>query len=159
MRKRIYLDFAYLIVLAASFGAVVVLGAFVAPVVFHTDKIVIGMIIDSYNAGIIMGEIFNRFSYWIYLLASFVAFYEIIMYKNGQRDAVVFGSSVTVIFSSLMFSAVYTPRILSMQALGAEATQSDTFTNIHLASELDFKILAAALFILFVKRLMLLRIK
>lgn len=159
MRKQIYLDFGYLIILAASLGAVVVLGAFVAPVIFHTDRIVIGMTIDNYNAGIIMGEIFHRFSYWIYLLAASVVVYELIMYKSGQRDSIVFGSSVTVVFSSLMFSAVYAPRILSMQAMGIEATQSDTFANLHLASELDFKILAIALLILFVKRLMLLRIK
>ncbi|MDD5156587.1 DUF4149 domain-containing protein [Sulfurimonas sp.] len=159
MKRRIYLDFGYLIVLATSLGAVIVLGAFVAPVIFHADRIVIGMTIDNYNAGIIMGEIFHRFSYWIYLLAAYVVVYELMAYKSGQRDSIVFGSSVTVVFSSLMFSAVYAPRILSMQALGVEATQSDTFANIHIASELDFKILAIAILVLFIKRLMLLRIK
>ncbi len=159
MKKRIYLDFSYLIVLAASFGAVLVLGAFVAPVIFHADRIVVGILMDNYNSGIIMGEIFHRFSYWIYLLAAFVVVYELMAYKSGQRDSIIFGSSVTVVFSSLMFSAVYAPRILSMQALGAEATQSDTFASIHIASELDFKILAISLLILFVRRLMLLRVK
>ena len=57
-----------------------------------------------------------------------------------------------------MFSAVYAPKILAMQALGREATQSDTFANIHIASEIDFKILALSLIVLFVRRLMLLRI-
>ena len=157
MKKRIYLDFSYLILLAATFGAVIVLGAFVAPVVFHTDKIVVGMLIDNYNAGIIMGEIFHRFSYWVYFLAFSVVAYEVVMYKTGQRDSIVFASSITVVFSSLMFSAVYSPKILSMQSLGREATQSNTFENIHIASELDFKLLAVALLVLFVRRLMLLR--
>ncbi len=134
-----------------------VLGAIAAPVIFHTDRILVDVVLDHYNAGIIMGEIFHRFSYWIYALAFFVAVYEATMYKTGQRDAIVFGSAVTVIFSSLMFSAVYSPKILAMQSLGAKATQSDTFENIHLASELDFKILAVALLVLFVRRLMLLR--
>ena len=80
------------------------------------------------------------------------------LYKTGQRDAIAFASAVTVIFSSLMFSAVYSPKILAMQVLGAEATQSDTFHNIHIASEIDFKILAVALLVLFVRRLMLLRL-
>jgi hypothetical protein len=53
---------------------------------------------------------------------------------------------------------VYAPKILSMQAMGMEATQSDTFSNIHIASEIDFKILAVALLILFIRRLMLLRV-
>ncbi|MCF6340445.1 MAG: DUF4149 domain-containing protein [Sulfurimonas sp.] len=157
MKKNIYVDFSYLIILAASFGAVMVLGAFVAPVVFHTDKILVDMIIDNYNAGIIMGEIFHRFSYWISFVAFFVALYELYMYKLGQRDTIVFISSVTAVFSSLMFSGVYSPKILSMQAMGPEATQSDTFANLHMASELDFKILAIALLILFIRRLMLLR--
>jgi hypothetical protein len=56
-----------------------------------------------------------------------------------------------------MFSGVYAPKILEMQALGVEATQSDTFANIHKASELDFKILAVGLIVLFIRRLMLLR--
>jgi uncharacterized membrane protein len=156
MSKKIYADFGYLIMLAATFGGVLVLGAFVAPVVFHTDKILVGMLIDNYNAGIIMGEIFHRFSYWVYLCVAAVVVYEAVLYKTGARDAIAFGSASIVIFSGLMFSAVYAPKILAMQALGAEATRSDTFDNIHIASEIDFKILAIALIVLFVRRLMLL---
>ena len=105
-----------------------------------------------------MGEIFHRFSYWIYLLAFSVFLYESYIYKSGQRDAIAFGATATVMFSSLMFSGVYAPKILEMQELGVEATQSDTFNNIHIASEIDFKILAVSLVVLFVRRLMLLRV-
>jgi len=143
--------------LAASFGGIIVLGAFVAPVIFHTDKILVDMLIDNYNAGIIMGEIFHRFSYWIYALAAYVFIYEAIEYKQGHRDAIAFASALTTVFTSLMFSAVYAPQILAMQAIGAEATQSDTFNHIHIASEIDFKILAVSLIVLFIRRLMLLR--
>jgi len=157
LKKNIYLDFTYLIVLAASFGGVMVLGALVAPVIFHTDRIVSEVLIDNYNAGIIMGEIFHRFSYWVYFLAVFVILYEAISYKKGFRDAITFASAVMVMGTSLMFSVVYSPRILEMQAMGREATQSDTFDNLHIASEIDFKVLAVALIVLFVRRLMLLR--
>ena len=61
MKKNIYIDFAYLIILAATFGGVIVLGAFVAPIIFHTDKILEGILLDHYNAGIIMGSIFHDF--------------------------------------------------------------------------------------------------
>ena len=159
MSKRIYIDFSYLIILAASFGGVIVLGAFVAPVVFHTDRILTEVILDNYNAGMIMGEIFHRFSYWIYGLAAFVAIFEAAKYKVGNRDAIAFASAAIVVFSSLMFSGVYAPKILEMQSLGEEATQSDTFQNIHMASEIDFKILAVALIVLFVRRLLLLRVR
>ena len=159
MNKRIYIDFSYLIILASTFGAVIVLGAVVAPVVFHTDKITIDLLINHYNAGIIMGEVFHRFSYWIYFVAIVVVIYEASWYKMGQRDSISFGASFAVVFTSLMFSAVYSPKILAMQELGMEATKSDTFNNIHIASEIDFKILAISLIILFVRRLMLLRLK
>jgi hypothetical protein len=59
LKKNIYIDFSYLITLAATLGAVIVLGAFVAPVVFHTENILHSVILDNYNAGIIMGEIFR----------------------------------------------------------------------------------------------------
>ncbi len=157
MNKNIYADFTYLIVLAATFGAVIILGAVVAPVVFHSEKFLVDMSLDHYNAGIIMGEIFHRFSYWLYIVAASVLLYEAAWYKMGQRDAIAFGAAVSVVFTSLMFSTVYSPKILSMQAIGPEATRSDTFENIHIASEIDFKILALALLILFVRRLMLLR--
>ena len=158
MKRNIYLDFSYLIILAATFGGVLVLGALVAPVVFHTDKILVDLLLDHYNAGIIMGEIFHRFSYWMYFVAFYVILYEAIRYKSGERDAIAFGASVSVVFTALMFSGIYAPKILEMQALGIEATQSDTFKNIHTASEIDFKILAVALLILFIRRLMLLRL-
>lgn len=157
MSKRIYADFSYLVMLAASFGALIVLGAFVAPVVFYPNGILVDMTLDKYNSGIIMGEIFHRFSYWVYALAAFVMIYEASQYKMGQRDAISFGSAFVVVFTSLMFSGVYAPKILTMQALGREASQSDTFQNIHMASEIDFKILAVGLLVLFVRRLMLLR--
>ena len=158
LKRNIYLDFSYLLVVAASLGAVLALGAIVAPVIFHSDKYLAGVLLDHYNDGMLMSEIFRRFAYWIYFLAGYVAFYEAYMYKRGQRDAIVFGAAVTVVFSSLMFSAIYVPKILLMQSMGREATQSDTFSNIHIASELDFKLLAVALIVLFVRRLMLLRI-
>ena len=157
MKRNIYADFSYLFMLAATFGGVVVLGALVAPVIFHTDRLLAGILLDRYNSGIIMAEIFHRFSYFLYLVVAFVFVYETMQYKSGQRDAIIFASAVTVLFSSLMFSVVYAPKILSMQSLGIEATQSDTFHNIHIASEIDFKLLAISLLVLFVRRLMLLR--
>jgi len=88
MKRNIYADFSYLLVLAASLGGVLVLGAIVAPVVFNTDKVLFELLLDHYNAGKVMAEIFHRFSYWLYFVAIFVAFYESMQYKMGQRDAI-----------------------------------------------------------------------
>jgi len=157
MKRNIYLDFGYLVILAASFGAVMTLGVLVAPVVFNPNTLLVDVTLDRYNSGMLMSEIFARFSSWLYAVVIIVALYEAMWYKKGQRDALSFASAFIVIASSLLFSAVYVPKILAMQALGSEATQSDTFANIHIASEIDFKILAVALVVLFIRRLMLLR--
>ena len=159
MNKKIYTDFAYLILLAASFGAVMVLGIVVAAVVFNTQTLALDVVIDHYNEGIIMSEIFLRFSYFIYFLAFCVALYEGAMYKTGQRDKIILGSAFAVIFTSLLFSGVYVTKILELQAMGRDATVSDTFESLHAASEIDFKMLALALLVLFIRRLMLLRIR
>jgi len=158
VKRNIYSDFGYLVVLAATYGAVLVLGMLVAPVIFNVNDITVDLVVNKYNSGIIMGEIFHRFSIWTYILAFVVLIYEGFMYKQGQRDKYIFGSASLVVFSSLMFSSVYSPRILEMQSMGIEATQSDTFANLHLASEIDFKVLAVALIVLFIRRLMLMKI-
>lgn len=158
MNKRMYTDFSYLILLASSFGAVMVLGVVVAAVIFHTDSLSVDILIDRYNSGVVMSEIFLRFSYFVYFLAFFVSLYEAAMYKRGQRDKIALISAFFVVSTSLMFSAVYVPKILELQAMGREATASDTFDNLHIASEIDFKILAIALLVLFIRRLMLLRV-
>lgn len=158
MKRNIYADFSYLLVLASTFGAVITIGALVAPVVFNNSSLGMEVIVDKYNAGMMMAEIFYRFSYWIYFVAFYTLSYELYMYNIGQRDKYIFVSAFVVIFTSLMFSGVYAPKILAMQELGREATQSDTFIAVHKASEIDFKILAVALLVLFVRRLMLMRI-
>lgn len=157
MKRNIYFDFGYLITIAATFGAVLALGAIVAPVVFQTDKLGLSVLIDNYNAGIIMGTIFKHFSYWLDFLVLYVALYEMISYKMFQRDRIAILSAMTVVFTSLMFNGVYIPKIIALQDMGVEATKSNTFDNLHTASEWDFKILAAALFVLFIRRLMLLK--
>ena len=158
MKRNIYADFSYLFIVAATFGGVLVLGILVAPVVFHTDRLLFGLLLDRYDAGIIMAEIFHRFSYWVSFVGLFVLLYEGVQYKKGQRDSIVLASSAMTVFASFMFSVVYAPKILAMQALGREATQSDTFSHLHLASEIDFKLLALSLGVLFVRRLMLMKI-
>jgi len=158
MKRNIYIDFTYLLVLATTLGGILVLGALVAPVVFHTESLAMEIVMDRYNAGMIMAEIFHRFSYWLYFVSLYIVAYELYMYKMGQRDTYLFVSSVVSVFSALMFSVVYAPKILAMQDLGREATQSDTFEKEHIASEIDFKILAIGLLFLFVRRLMLMRI-
>jgi hypothetical protein len=158
-RVLMYMDISYLLLIAVSLGGVLTLGTFTAPVVFHSESLLEGALLNNYQEGVIMAEIFRRFSYWIYLLAAVVAVYELYEFKMMRRDRIAGLSAFAVVATSLMFSAIYTPRILEMQQQGTEATLSDTFISLHKGSELDFKILAAALLLLFFRRVMLLRFR
>ena len=139
-------DILYLLLIASTLGAILVLGIFVAPIVFNTTTL------NHFDEGVIMADIFSRFTYWLYVMLAGIVLYEGSEYKKFKRDRIIIGSSLMSIFTIMMFNTVYTPKILEMQSLGREATQSEAFENIHIASEIDFKILALALLVLFVRR-------
>ncbi|MEN8148094.1 MAG: DUF4149 domain-containing protein [Campylobacterota bacterium] len=143
----------YLLLVAMTLGAVLTLGIFVAATIFNSDSYLAGALLDHYNEGLLMAEVFRRFSYFITFMAFVVFVFEANEYKHGRRDTWVLVSAFFVIASAMMFSAIYTPKILEMQALGAEATQSDAFAALHIGSEIDFKILAVALGVLFIRRM------
>ncbi|MEA1920655.1 MAG: DUF4149 domain-containing protein [Campylobacterota bacterium] len=144
--KQMIADIIYLILIASTLGGVLVLGIFVAPVVFNTTPL------ERYQEGIIMAEIFSRFTYWLYAMLIGIVLYEGWEYKKFKRDRIMIASSLMSIFTILMFNTVYTPKILALQALGEEATLSEEFSNLHMASEIDFKLLAVSLIVLFVRR-------
>ncbi|MEA3523095.1 MAG: DUF4149 domain-containing protein [Campylobacterota bacterium] len=144
--KQMIADTIYLMLIAATLGGVLILGVFVAPVVFNTTAL------ERYEEGIIMADIFSRFTYWLYVMLVAIILYEGYEYKNFKRDRIIIASALMSIFTILMFNAVYTPKILEMQSLGEEATMSEEFSNIHIASEIDFKLLAIGLIVLFARR-------
>ncbi len=139
-------DIIYLMLIASTLGGVLVLGIFAAPVVFNTTSL------ERYQEGVIMAEIFSRFTYWLYMMLLAIVLYEGYEYKKFKRDRIIIASALISIFTILMFNTVYTPKILQMQALGEETTMSEAFANIHIASEIDFKLLALGLIVLFVRR-------
>ncbi len=162
MRQRavhIYIKIFYLLFLGVSLGGVLTLGAFVASVIFNSQDHLATPLLSHFNEGLLMGEIFNRFSYFIYLLSAVVITYELFEWRAFRRDKVAILSALAVIGTSLLFSAVYSPKILQMQSLGVAATTSEAFDSLHKASELDFKLLALALSVLFFRRAMLLAAK
>lgn len=158
MNKKVVIDVIYLLLIAMSAGAVLVLGAFVAAVVFHSELYLTLPILSRYEEGKIMGEIFHRFTYWAYFMSVVIAVYEVSRYKVMQIDKVSMLSALGSLGTLLLFSAVYTPKILEYQARGEDA-MDESFEALHKASEIDFKILLLMLLILFSRRAYLMAVK
>jgi hypothetical protein len=156
-RQNLYVELFYLLLLGMSAGMILVLGVVVAATIFNTQSMPLPLDLTHYEQGLIMADIFRKFSYYSYFLAFVIIAYELIEYKNFRRDKVAMIASFFSISTLLLFSAVYVPKILELQSLGVEATMSNDFKNIHAASEIDFKILLIALIVLFVRRVVLLR--
>lgn len=156
--KKAVIDVVYLLLIAMSAGAVLILGAVVAAVVFHSELYLTLPILSRYEEGKIMGEIFRRFTYWGYFMSVIIAVYEVSRYKVMQIDKAAMLSAIGAIGTFLLFSAVYTPKILEYQARG-EAAIDEGFEALHKASEIDFKILLLMLLILFSRRAYLMAVK
>jgi uncharacterized membrane protein len=158
MNKKVVIDVLYILLIAMTAGAVLVLGVFVAAVVFHSEVYLTLPLLSRYEEGKIMGEIFRRFTYWAYFMSAVIAVYEVSRYKVMQIDKISILSALGSIGTLLLFSAVYTPKILEYQSRG-EAAIDASFEALHKASEIDFKILLLALLILFSRRAYLLAVK
>ena len=158
MNNKVLTDVFYLLLVGMTAGAVMILGVVVAAVVFHSELFLSIPLLSRYEEGKIMGEIFRRFSYWGYLMAAVITLYEISRYKVMQIDKVSILSAIGSVGTLLLFSAVYTPRILDYQSRG-EAAIDEGFEALHKASEIDFKILLAMLLILFGRRAYLMAVK
>jgi len=149
----------YLLCIGLTIGAVAVLGAVVAAVVFHSEIFLSVPLLSRYEEGKIMGEIFRRFSYWGYFMAALIAIYEVSRYKVMQIDKISILSGLGSIGTLLLFSAVYTPKILEYQGQGEAVMMDHAFDALHKASEIDFKILLVMLCILFIRRTYLMAVK
>lgn len=159
MNKKALVDVFYLLTIAMTIGAVFVLGAFVAAVVFRSEIFLTIPLLSRYEEGKIMGEIFRRFSYWGYIMAAIIGVYEAARFKAMQIDKISIMASLGAVGTLLLFSGIYTPKMLEFQQLGEVAMMNNSFESLHKASEIDFKIMLVMLLILFCRRAYLVAVK
>lgn len=159
MNKKALVDVFYLLTLGMTAGAVLIVGAFITAVVFHSELYLSVPLLSRYEEGKIMGEIFRRFSYWGYFMTAVIVIYEVSRYKVMQIDKIAILSALGSIGTLLLFSAVYTPKILEYQTQGEAIMMDNSFEALHKASEIDFKILLGMLLILFGRRAYLMAVK
>lgn len=159
MNKRVIVDVVYLLFIGMTVGAILILGVFVAAVVFHSETYLTIPLLSRYEEGKIMGEIFRRFSYWGYFMVVLIAVYESAKYKMMQIDKISVLSAMGSIGTLLLFAAVYTPKMLEYQMQGEAAMMEHSFESLHKASEIDFKIMLVMMLVLFIRRAYLLAVK
>ena len=152
MNIKRMIDLIYLILLGASIGGILTVGIVMTSTIFNSEAY-IGPVLSHYQEGQIMAQGFDKFSYFIGFMGIVIFTYEAYAYKKRQSDKTVILSSMVALSTIGLFVGVYTPKILEMQALGAEATQSAAFESLHQGSSLDFKILVLALIVLMGRRL------
>jgi hypothetical protein len=159
MNKKALVDVLYLLTIGMTVGAVLILGAFVAAVVFHSEVYLSIPLLSRYEEGKIMGEIFRRFTYWGYIMAVIIVWYEIVRLKSMQIDKIAIMAALGSIGTLLLFSGVYSPKMLEFQQLGELAMMNNSFESLHKASEIDFKIMLVMLLVLFTRRAYLMAVK
>ena len=159
MNKKALIDVIYLLTIGMTVGAVLILGAFVAAVVFHSEVYLSIPLLSRYEEGKIMGEIFRRFTYWGYIMAVIIVWYEIVRLKSMQIDKIEIMAALGSIGTLLLFSGVYSPKMLEFQQLGEAAMMNNSFESLHKASEIDFKIMLVMLLALFGRRAYLMAVK
>lgn len=159
MNKKALIDVMYLLTIGMTVGAVLILGAFVAAVVFHSEVYLSIPLLSRYEEGKIMGEIFRRFTYWGYIMAVIIVWYEIVRFKAMQIDIISIMASFGSVGTLLLFSGVYSPKMLEFQQLGELSMMNNSFESLHKASEIDFKIMLVMLLILFGRRAYLMMVK
>jgi uncharacterized membrane protein len=159
MNKKAISDVLYLFAIGLTVGAVLILGIVVAAVVFNSELYLSVSFLSRYEEGKIMGEIFRRFTYWCYFMVAVIALYEVSRYKVMQIDKISILSAIGSISTLLLFSVVYTPKILEYQKQGEAVMMDNAFEALHKASEIDFKILFVMLSILFLRRAYLMAVK
>ena len=142
----------YLIMLGVSAGMILALGALSAPVVFHANDFLNESLLSHYQMGLIMSEIFDRFSYILLVVTIFIAMFE---WRSFWYERDKYTSMIVFIFlsTSFLFMFYYLPDILKMQALGEEATQTKAFLGMHMGSELAFQVVLFALLALLFRRI------
>ena len=79
-----------------------------------------------------------------------VALYEGYRFKMGEHGKLEQATTIMVLASAALFNFYYLPAIEQMQSMGAEATQTKVFSNMHIGSEIDFKVLAVSILVLMI---------
>lgn len=137
-----YIEILYVLMLAFVFSGTLILGAIVAPVVFHSSEFISNVVLDRFQNGELMAEIFSRFALILNYVVLLIVIIEAINYKKFLQSGLYVVFFAIFIVSSFMFSFYFTSIILELLAKGAMAINQniEAFETLHKLSEYDFMV-------------------
>lgn len=131
-----------MILLFVVSGALI-LGAIVAPVVFNSSLYLNEIFLTRFDNGLLMSEIFRRFSIVLNIVLLFVTLYHTYKYKQFLSSFSTIVFYVIFAISSLLFSFYFTEGVMSFIYKGELWINEniELFEAFHKASEIDFAII------------------
>ena len=133
-------------------GTELALGILVAPVIFFPQNIIGEGVLTHFMSGQMMTKIFLKFNYVLLFISAFVAVIELFDLRKKLAFSLKFSTFMLSFLNlglALSFVFVFTPFIVHAQSLGAEATQTAEFAQMHAASEWTMKLMLFAQLALF----------
>ncbi|MDY0326948.1 MAG: DUF4149 domain-containing protein [Arcobacteraceae bacterium] len=137
------IDFVYILLLLFVVGSVIVLGVVVAPVVFNSAIYLDNTELTRFDNGLLMSEIFRRFSNILNIVLLYITIYHTFKYKELLNSITTIISFVIFAVSSLLFSFYFNEGVYAFISKGETWINEhiEIFENFHKASEIDFTII------------------
>jgi hypothetical protein len=142
----------YLLLIGICIGAEITVGALTASVIFFPNAYLGDGVLSHFQSGILMTQIFLRFNILLMICTFFMVAYEIYSYFAKNQDFISVVLLFIVLAGALTFALYFTPYIVEAQKLGAEATSTKEFKDIHGFSELTIKVVLIGQIALFFRR-------
>jgi hypothetical protein len=136
------LTIIFIITLGMTLGAGLLAGVVVAPTIFKSEVLLGSELLTRFQEGLLMTQVFERLAYLVNFLVVIAVLYEVIKFKAFENTRWSMLLTFMVASTGLLFTSYYIPQILEMQLVGEAMTLSETFENVHKASEWNFKLFA-----------------
>ncbi|MEZ8968642.1 DUF4149 domain-containing protein [Vibrio breoganii] len=134
------ISIVYVIALTSVIAFSLFAGAVVAPVIFNSSSWLGESVLNRFQEGLMMTEVFVRLSYPLIAVCLVSLAYELWSYWKKDSDWIALVSMSLMVGTGLLFGFYFIPEILHLQSQGAVVTQSPVFASIHKTSEICFKI-------------------
>lgn len=143
----------YLLLLGICIGSEIAVGMLVAPVIFFPTSFLGEGVLNHYQSGILMTQVFLKFNVLLMLCMLLITAYEVYMYRIKKHDFVSAVILFIALLGSLAFVLYFTPYIVEAQKMGAEVTATTEFRSVHGWSEIVMKAILISQVSLFFRRI------